>query len=198
MGHPSVVARSIAVGAAAALLASCSSSVTTEGTSASTSSSSISSSSEAASATSTGQTASVQQYASLVAQQKPDLLDYIDQLTGGDCDWTSPGSVSVDPSSVTCWVVPLTVSYSASTLSLKLKGAQKPGVPAYIGAVPDELKGIVEDTIAAADKLDPDKATAVQNCVKTAGPDCTTTLFDFQYNLRELKSQLAAWSPYGA
>lgn len=143
------------------------------------------------------QTATVEQYASIIAKQKPDLTKYLDELTGPDCDWTSPGSVQVDPQLIGCWTYPLTLSYAASTLSLSLTGAQKQGVPAYIGAVPPELKGIVADTIAAADKFTPDSANTIQACVKAAGTDCATTLFDFSYNMKQLRDQLAAWSPYG-
>lgn len=141
--------------------------------------------------------ATVAQFASIVAKSRPDLDEMLETLSGPDCDWFSPGAVDVKSQSIVCSAGLTTVGLQAQTLSVSLVGASKEGVPAYVGSVPAELTSIVADTTAAADVLGAasDKA---RDCVYDAKPGCEAKLLEFRRGISSLRSQLAAWSPYGA
>ncbi|HEY8453865.1 MAG TPA: hypothetical protein VIL54_17010, partial [Natronosporangium sp.] len=81
-----------------------------------------------------------------------------------------------------CRVYPLTLDAEAKTLVLKLTGAQKPGVPAYIGPPPAEIERLVADTIAAAEAVD----------AAMDGPDP----YSHWFTVSRLLGTLDRWEPY--
>jgi hypothetical protein len=145
--------------------------------------------------TETGE-ATVAQYASLLARQKASMGKSLDEMLGDHCDWGTPGSVDTRPGYMTCGIGVLSINLQAQTLHAVLDGSAKPGVPAYIGAPPAEIKSLVDETMTAADTLaaTSDKAT---KCTSDDAAGCTATLFDFERAMDDLQTEFAAWSPYG-
>lgn len=128
-------------------------------------------------ATSTAPTATVGQYAGLVNASMTDI-----RSTWADYDrgcWLRPTKPAACPIRV------LTLGVSAQGLTFKLRGAAKPGVPAYIGAPPAEIERLVADTDAAAQKLS-DVAQGTQ-------PVDETLLYNAVMDLLRVFDR---WAPY--
>lgn len=139
-------------------------------------------------------TATVEQYASIVAKNQ-DLKKQIGTMS--DCDWLGSGSLDADPASIVCQAGVLTLSFQAGTLSTSLKSAQKPGVPAFIGSPPAEIEALVADTVSASDALE--KAAAAANkagCEQTAAGKCAALRIDVMQAMGDLERELYAWEPY--
>jgi hypothetical protein len=84
-------------------------------------------------------TATVQQYASVVARSQ-DLVAHLDEM--GACNWTGPGPIG-EPGDLTCGLGKLQMEYQAATLRLSLRNAADPeGPKGYIGAPPAELASL--------------------------------------------------------
>lgn len=79
----------------------------------------------------------------------------------------------------------MTLDLQAQTIDLKLTGAARPGVPAYIGAPPDEIARLVADTKTAAQHL-----ASIINDDNSADPG---TLFAAGNALEDV---LERWQPY--
>lgn len=137
------------------------------------------------------------QYASIMAKQTESLSKTLDEMTGDNCSWSSPGEVDVRPGYMTCGMGVLSLNMQAQTLGIVLQGAQKPGVPAYIGAPPAEILRLVDDTMASADALATASEAANPCTLPAATDDCVRTLFQFSSAMKDMQAQLAAWRPYG-
>jgi hypothetical protein len=98
-----------------------------------------------AAASPTGKTATIGQYAGLVNGSISDMRDSWRDYDGR--------CMLVDPKSGFCALTALTIETEAYTLTLKLSGAAKQGVPAYIGAPPAEVERLVADTLTAAQRV---------------------------------------------
>ena len=140
--------------------------------------------------------ATVGQYASIVAKNQVGLAKSLtDLLNTRHCTWNRPGGVDVRPGYVTCAIGVLGLGFQADTLKISLQGAEKPGVPAYVGQPPLEIAPLVDDTITAASQLS--KATqAASDCTSKASPGCDSKLFDLYDAMTGMSSQLGAWAPY--
>jgi hypothetical protein len=94
----------------------------------------------------TGKVATVGQYAGIISD------------SGGSFQETwatySEDCYLVEPEPFACKIQLLSVNVTAQTLVLTLSGANKPGVPAFIGAPPAELAKLVKDTLDAAQAVD--------------------------------------------
>lgn len=90
--------------------------------------------------------ASVEQYAGIVNSSMKDIRKAWDTYEDEFC--------ALDSSSVPCKLTPMTLDTLVQTLVVKLQGAAKPGVPAYIGKPPAEIEKLVTDTINAAQVVD--------------------------------------------
>ena len=149
---------------------------------------------EATSATPEEDTATVEQYASIVAKNQ-DLKKQIGTMS--DCDWLGSGALDADPASIVCQAGVLTLSFQAETLSTSLKSAQKPGVPAFIGPPPDEIEPLVADTVSASDALAKSASAANKaGCEQSAAGKCTALRVDVMQAMSDLKRELYAWEPY--
>jgi len=93
----------------------------------------------------TVQTATIGQYAGLVNASNSDIRESWSGYERNCLLRATPLA--------TCPVVILTLGITAQGLMFKLRGAAKPGVPAYIGAPPAEIERLVADTDTAAQKL---------------------------------------------
>lgn len=141
-------------------------------------------------------TATVAQYASIIAKNMVVLNKSLAELQGSHCDWTIPGRVDVRQGYFTCAIGSLTVGYEAKTLSVELQAANTPAADGYVGPPPKEIATLVKDTKAQADQLGSTSVKA-QDCTKTPiGSDCMNKLFKFSANMGFMQSQLAAWGPY--
>ena len=142
--------------------------------------------------------ATVAQYASLVAKQKANMMPTLDELLSDNCSWVSPGAVDVRPGYMTCAMSVLTVSMQAQTVVAVLEGAQKRGVPAFVGTPPAEIKSLLDDTLASAEALKT-ASDAANPCTMPGADnaDCIASLFAFKSALDDMKAQFAAWDPYG-
>jgi hypothetical protein len=151
-----------------------------------------------ASASSTRTTATVAQYASLVAKNKADYVKQIDTLLDSKrCALTSPGHVDVS-GSIVCGAGIFIVGMQADTLSLTLNGAMDPTKPkVFIGEPPAEIKPLITETTSASDKVKT-ASQASSDCATADGDGCTKKLFDLYLALTGMRSQFEAWKPYGA
>ena len=142
--------------------------------------------------------ATVGEYASIVASLSGEIRTRAAGLDT-DCSWVSPGSVSNNPYLVTCSMEPVTISFQARSLSRSLEGASDRGVPEYVGAPPDQIAGLVQQTKVTTKAF----ARSVQaldhptyDCIVTNGPNCPQLLFEFAAAKDDLVAQLDAWDPY--
>lgn len=133
--------------------------------------------------------ASVQQFASVIAESRGDVDDWLADWHEATC--STLATESGDP---TCQALLLGGGLTAETAKLKIEGATKPGVPAYIGEPPEEIaiiRGATEKVaVAAADAGEalPDDCSADSECVKK--------VFAFVTAMEDLQSKYDAWEPY--
>lgn len=145
----------------------------------------------------TVQTATVAQYASLVAREKSDFVATIDKLLDSDtCALTSPGRVEVNSPGL-CNAYAVTAGLQAMTLSVTLTGAKNPDAQMYVGEPPQEIKPLVTSAVTAADQVSATQEAA-QECFTSNGDGCTTKLFDFYRALTDMRSEFNAWNAYAA
>lgn len=135
--------------------------------------------------TPTPSTATKEQYASIVAETASQLRESIEAVS--DCTTTS------DPLEVLCGAQVYALSLQATTLALGLEGAQKEGVPAYIGPPPAELADLVAKTEADANAL-AEKASALHECEEAS---CFSPSLEYGLASLRMLSRLDAWAPYG-
>jgi len=88
---------------------------------------------------------------------------------------------------------------AAERLRIKLDTVQKVGAPGYIGAIPDEVKGLVvktdEAAVALASAADAFDATACGSFQTTDPATCFIDVSPFKSKYEDLMDQIAAWSP---
>ena len=150
------------------------------------------------SASASGRTATVAQYASLIARNKSDYVGQIDTLLDSrKCAITSPGDVDV-PGSIVCSAGIVTLGFEAETLSIILSGAMDPTKPKlFIGEPPAEIKSLIAETITASQEVKT-SSEAASACATKDGPGCTTKLFTLFTALKDMRAQFDAWKPFGA
>jgi hypothetical protein len=158
-----VLPLAVAAAGAAALLAGCGGSATAPPATAAA---------PAGTASAGAKTASVQQYAGVANASVKSIRETWASYEDDGC--------AIDDSEVRCSAWVMSLDLEAQTLVLSLTGAAKPGVPAYIGAVPDELTALVAETIdkgqALDDSITDDGEPASPGAVFQAGGALQTTL----------------------
>ena len=142
--------------------------------------------------------ATVGEYASIVASLSGEIRTRAAGLDT-DCSWVSPGRVSNNPYLDTCSMEPVTISFQARSLSRSLAGAADKHVAAYVGAPPDQIAGLVQQTKVTTKAF----ARSVQaldhpsyDCIVTNGPDCLELLFEFSAAKDDLVAELDAWDAH--
>lgn len=95
---------------------------------------------------------------------------------------------------VLCKTYLLTMGYTAQTVGLVISGGLKEGVPAYIGAPPAEIAGLVDETRQAAEDAGALADTAREAC---PGDDCVGAAFQFERAWGDLVTAFNKWEPYG-
>lgn len=152
-----------------------------------------------AATTTTIETATISQYASIVAEDQAELLAKIDEADG------CVGLYEPYACSISASLAAFTAQLTAQSLHIRLTAADddKPNNGHYIGAVPEEIEKLVADTISAADEV----ATTVQafsdaSCAAQPGApatpaaNCSDLASAAWLALGRLENEMRAWGPY--
>lgn len=138
-------------------------------------------------------TATVQQYASIVARNS-DLRGQLRDMS--DCNWFGMGRLD-RPGYLVCSVGMLTMSYLTGTLASSLTVAAESGSAEYIGAPPQEIESLVDETATTARTLSTAAAKAdKKGCGETGRGQCMGLRIDVWQAQNDLKQALQAWGPY--
>lgn len=145
------------------------------------------------------ETATVGQYASIVAEVRPDILSNI--ASAEDCLFLwEPYACDIAGGLSTG-----TVGINAQRLEVGLTAAaeDRPNNRLYIGRPPDELERLVEDTITdAREVIDGADQFNKENCAAQPGAEveptnaCPEAAATLSLALSSLENQLRAWEPY--
>lgn len=140
-----------------------------------------------------GETATVQQYASIVAR----VSDLDQQLrTLDNCNWMGSGSLD-RPGSIVCQAGLYVLYLDALNLATRLGDAQNAGTKQYFGAPPEEIADLVDETVSDANALK--KAAKAANdakCYDSGAGRCLTLRGDVFQAMAPMESTLDAWEPY--
>lgn len=149
-----------------------------------------------ATATTTALTATVSQYASIVAEHRPELAERLSAssrclllLSGERCHEFD-------------YIAMAGIETFAARLGAALTSASAPSAESYIGAPPDEIADLVERTIdatdAAADAFTAwsDGNCAIPNTERTPASDCTARGAQASFAGSDVEDAFAAWEPY--
>lgn len=135
-----------------------------------------------------GDTATVEEWASLIAVEK----DRVDEATQGWEDAVCSSAV-VDAGAPDCSALMTSMSFVADTTAIIVTGAGDSTSPTYLGVVPDELTDLVAETRATADAASTAGQEAIGGC---PGEDCVGVAFRFSMAFEDLRTSLVAWAPY--
>lgn len=136
--------------------------------------------------------ATVEQYASIVAKRQPKSIGQTE-----DCNWFGRGGLDWDPTSMQCSLGLLGLETEAAILQLELTGASDEDSGLYIGAVPDEIETLADDTIDASTKLRKAASQAnKQDCGLSGTGVCVSLRADVLTAAGDLSSEIDAWAPY--
>jgi hypothetical protein len=141
--------------------------------------------------TTTEATATVGQFASIVAQYRPHITELLPSV--GDCELDLvSGQRCGEVSSIDM----LTLSITAETLRTVLSGAGDPSSRTFVGAVPAEIEDLVADTLEEAGFVA--EQANIDGTTEPCRPDGSTagTCAFFFLHVRSLERVLAGWDPY--
>lgn len=142
-----------------------------------------SSTSPSATPSATGTTASVGQYAGIIAGYREDVARDAETLKG----------CVIDSADTTCEITLLTVSVMSEGLSTELEGASVdgPNNGLYIGAPPAEIARLLEKTQSAS--LDVKTMADAYLICKSA---CRDEFAQAYFSVTRLETKFDAWEPY--
>ena len=129
-------------------------------------------------------TATVEQYASVIAELQPGLEEYI-----ANVEQCSLGGWDED--SLLCPFTPLTLIAQASTLSVRFSDEAREDL--RLDAPPAEIEGLVQRSRDASQAVVA-SAEIVSEC--DTYEECEAEWFDLQLQASNLQGVLDAWSPY--
>lgn len=138
--------------------------------------------------TTTSPAASVEQFASIVAEHRGKWDDQVD-TTKEDC---------LDPNTaVACGLGYMALGLQAETLNVVLTGVHKTGSPTYVGEPPAEIKNLLNETERAAGAVNPAVEEFQQaGCIDPMDEACLTEYVAMDSAVDELSRKLDAWSAY--
>jgi hypothetical protein len=131
-------------------------------------------------------TATVEQWASVIAEQQLS----VDEAQESWDDATCSPSVAAD-GAADCVAYLTVMGLTASTAAITIGGAADPDSPTYIGDPPEEIADLVAATIA-----DAEAAAAASEDVDCFEGDCLSDALEFHDAWNDLRGDLAAWTPY--
>lgn len=111
-------------------------------------------------------------------------------------DWDEYGcSALIADIDISCGLQLVTAGMISDTVMLVLEGAQKPGVPAYIGPPPRELEAVIDSTLSSAESV---KETSEQwQSLECPGSSlCANRALFTEMAMTELQDSLDAWELY--
>ncbi|PWF82340.1 hypothetical protein DEJ38_06485 [Kocuria rosea] len=128
----------------------------------------------------------IRDYGEIASEQERSVTEW-------RADWEESNCFSQVGQSPFCMAHVTAAGFISQTVSVNFEGAQKPGVPAYIGDVPEEGKWLTETTIEKADE-----AHALAEGWQEL--DCTTELAACQVDgrrlagaMEDLETKLMEW-----
>ncbi|WP_182491616.1 hypothetical protein [Microcella alkalica] len=134
--------------------------------------------------------ASVERWASLVAERKADLDDWYQGWDEATCSGLA--SAAVD-----CNLMLSSASFIAQTNDIVVAGASFEEGNTYLGAVPDEIADLYSDTIALTGAaVEAGAAWTDAGCGIGDEGDCIGLAVEFERAMDAVKSKFEAWSPY--
>ena len=133
--------------------------------------------------------ASVQQWASIVAEEQAELAKWRDQWNADNCKLAA-----VDD--LTCSIETLTGTFVVQTVSTKLKIPTTAKSTGFIGTPPKEIRGLYGDTQTMAEGAVTAGKAWSDGCSKTASDECLQLVFEFDTAVEKLETKFAAWAPY--
>lgn len=138
-------------------------------------------------------TGTVQQWASVIAEEVHRWDDWAEDWDASMCS-----SFAVSEGDLLCAVAMLSASMQASTTQIRLEAASNPDAPVFIAEQPPaEIADLYADTLATATLVDAAGQAWMNECngqPEAAG--CDARARDFDFGIGQLMSQLAAWGPY--
>jgi hypothetical protein len=147
---------------------------------------------DAADAAGTADSATLRQYASLIARHHRVAAE---AEAIGDCNWRGAGRLG-EPGDVSCGFGVLTTGRQAGALGDDLEYAQSPSRREYIGPPPAEVAPLVDATRAAARELGRLQEAWHPRCTfKTRGV-CSDDRLAMQSAVGDMASVFNAWIPY--
>lgn len=138
--------------------------------------------------TSKSAVASIEQFASLIAEHKGDWDDQVD-TTKENC---------LDPATIpACVYGYMTLGLKADTMHLVLTGAHQVGNPTYVGEPPAEIRDLLSDTEDTASKVNPAVGAFQQaGCADPMDNACLSEYLAMDSAVDELSRKLDAWAVY--
>ena len=136
--------------------------------------------------------ATVGEYASIVAQYAASLkADIRDGLDPEQCSWGLGGPPDRD-STGHCYDSAQTIQRGARNLADELTSAQADDA---LGAPPQQIAKLVKDTIKVAESTDK-RAEPALRCAQDYIHGCNPKAARWSEAMHDMRDQLAAWSPY--
>ena len=132
---------------------------------------------------------SVADYKSVALPLQKDFEEIMDKLEASYC-FSSP----LEDDVALCNAMMVAAGFQGEIVGTSLRGAQKEGVPAYIGDLPPELDGIMQNTLRSADAV----VEAAENWEEADcpdGPDCRLGMITGRV-MDNLLDDLTNWNNY--
>jgi hypothetical protein len=137
-----------------------------------------------------GDSTTVAQWASLVAEQQLELNDWYDKWEENSCS-----ALSLDY--LPCSIQLTSGSYIAQTNHIVIWGPSDPASKTYIGEPPAEIARLYADTIAATEAAyDAGVAWGDEGCSLDVTDACIDIAVELERGLEATRSKFAAWEPY--
>ncbi len=145
---------------------------------------------ETPSPSTTEETASVEQWASVIAEQRNSYDDTDQSWEDATCS-----SLAAVDGAVDCQAMMMSMGLVAATANVTISGATNPDGPAYIGKPPAEIRTLLIDTLTAA-MIAEDAFTPVDMDCFDEGIECAGEASEAERAWDTLGDKYAAWDPY--
>ncbi|MCS5732389.1 hypothetical protein [Herbiconiux daphne] len=126
-----------------------------------------------------------------MAEQQVNLADWSE-------DWERNSCSALALEAFLCSAGLMSGAFTAQTIFITLTGAAQEGTGMYVGAVPEEIEDLYDETVSAASAAnDKSEAWLASPCSTDAsGEDCITLAFGLETAMDDVGKKFAAWAPY--
>ena len=135
--------------------------------------------------------AGAEEFASLIAETRRDVDEWLDTWDENGC---SSLGVSTGTDIMACEMSLISGGLIADTAEIRMEGATKEGVPAYIGQPPENISIIWDSTKAAAAAASDAGEEIPDDCA--ASDECAGAVMNFLMAMDDLQGKYDAWEPY--